>query len=186
MPSKTTFWEKVHTVFGHFLVIIAIVLVVTVFGGAYYFIIAPNMISKPVIEQPELPANAMEKISSGEKVINETYLNYIANEIGGYKLHAPIGNSKDFPIIEFMITDINEQFYSYVKGHVPIAKQGNPKNEDIIIKGDQETVASILESGNIPYAVREANNNGKINVELSADMKILAAKGYLSLYDAIK
>ena len=60
------------------------------------------------------------------------------------------------------------------------------KNEDIIIKGSQDTIVNILNSNNIQTAVKEANNNNKINVELVSDMKTLATKGYLSIYDTIK
>lgn len=177
--------EKLHKIFGYVMAIIAIILVVAVFGGAYYFVIAPNMVSKPFIEKPSLPSDSLEKIKAGEAVIGAEHINYLINEIGAYKLHKLFG-TKNFPIIEFVITDTNEKFYSYVNDNKPITKKGNPKNEDIIIKGSQETILNILQSDNITAAVKQANNNNEIQVELVSDMKTLAAKGYLSLYDALK
>ena len=183
--NKSKLKEKLHTIFGHIMAIISVILVVAVFGGAYYFVIAPNLVSKPSIEKPSLPADSLEKIKEGEKVIAAEYINYLINEIGAYKLRKPLG-AKNLPIIEFVVTDTNERFYSYIKDNKPITKEGNAKNEDIIIKGNQETILSILSSSNVIQAIKQANNNNEIQVELVADMKTLAAKGYLSLYDTLK
>ena len=166
--------------------IISIILVIVAFGGAYYFVIAPNLISKPFIEKPSLIAGAPERISAGEHVINSSHINYIINEIGAYKLNAPFGTKK-IPVIEFVLTDIGEKYYTYVKDHMPTTKKGDPKEEDIIIGGSQETIAAILESEPpLSEAVKQANNDGTIKVELVADMKTLAAKGYLSIYDKLR
>ena len=187
MPKrkKSNLREKLHKIFGHIMAIIAVILVVAVFGGAYYFVIAPNLVSKPFIEKPSLPEDSLEKIKAGENIISAEHINYLINEIGAYKLRKPFG-AKNLPIMEFVLTDIKERFYSYVKDHKPITKEGNAKNEDIIIKGNQEIVLNILNSGNIMQAVKQANNNDEIQVELISDMKTLAAKGYLSLYDTLK
>ncbi len=183
--KKSKSRDKLHKIFGHIMAIIAIILVIAVFGGAYYFVIAPNMVSKPFIEKPDLPDDALEKIRGGEQVITSGHINYLINEIGAYKLRKPFA-TKSLPIIEFIITDTNEKFYSYVNDNKPTTKKGNPKNEDIIIKGSQETILKILESGNTLAAVKQANDNNEIQVELVSDMKTLAAKGYLSLYDTLK
>jgi len=177
--------EKLHKTFGHILAIIAVILVVGVFGGAYYFVIAPNLVAKPFIEQPSLPSDGLDRIEAGESVIGSEHIGYLINEIGAYKLRKPFGG-EDMPIMEFVLTDINSRFYAYVKDHKPITKAGNAKGEDIVIKGSQETVFNILSSIDVLTAVKEAKDNGEVEVELVADMKVLAAKGYLSLYDALK
>ena len=118
-------------------------------------------------------------------MIDSEHINYIINEIGAYKLRNPFF-SDNYPIMQFELTDIDAVYYSYVKEHKPVTKLGNPKNEDIIIKAGQETALNILQSENIIAAVKEAKDNGEIEVELVADMKELAAKGYLSIYDALK
>lgn len=186
MGKKKFNWkEKLHGFFGYVMVGIAVVLVVVVFGGAYYFVIAPNLISKPFIEKPSLPEDALERIRAGEHIIGSKHINYIINEIGAYKLKNPFGTRK-YPIMEFVLIDVGKRYYSYVKDHMPLTKEGNAKNEDIVIKGSQETAFNILKSDNIKKAVKDANNNGELQVELISDMKTLATKGYLSIYDNLK
>jgi len=182
--SKEGLGEKLHKIAGHVMAIVAIVLVVAVFGGTYYLVIAPNLISKPFIEKPLLPEDGLNLIKAGEHVIGPNHINYVVNEIGGYKLRKPL--RKDYPIIEFVLIDIGEIYYTYVKDNIPTTKQGNAKNEDIIIKGSQETVFNILKSDSILGAVKKSNDDGELNVELISDMKTLATKGYLSIYDTIK
>ena len=183
MRKKTK--EKLHKIFGHVMATVSILLVIIVFGGAYYFIIAPNMVSKPNIPKPSLPDDALFRIRAGERVIQEEHINYLVNELDGYKLKKPFG-SDNYPIIEVVLTDVGSVFYSYVVDHVPITKRGNAKNEDIVIKSEQEVVMNVLYSADIASAVKEANDNGEIQVELVSGMKTLAAKGFLSLYDKIK
>lgn len=177
--------EKLHSAFGCTMVIIAVILVVIVFWGAYYFVIAPNLISKPFIENPSLPEDALQRIRAGEHIIGAEHINYIINEIGAYKLRRTFWTRK-YPIMEFVLTDIGKRYYSYVKDHVPITKEGNAKGEDIVIKGSQETAFNILESETTLAAVKKANNEGEIQTELVANMKLLATKGYLSIYGTLK
>ena len=177
--------EKIHKILGDVMVVIAIVLVVGVFGGAYYFVIAPNLVSKPFIEKPSLPEDWSAKVSAGASVVNSSHINYIINEIGAYKLRKMLW-TKDYPIMEFLLTDVDERYYSFVKDNMPVTKLGNAMGENIVISGTQQVVFEILESDHVMLAVREANNNGKIQVELISDMKTLAKKGYLSIYDNLK
>ncbi len=177
--------EKLHWVLGHIMAIIAIALVVIAFGGAYFLVVAPNLVSKPFIEKPSLPNNTISKIEAKQPVINASHINYLINEVGAYKLRKQFG-TENYPIIEFVLTDINEIYYAYVKDNKPVTKEGNAKNEDIIIKGNQEIIFEILSSDNFKKAVKQANDNNEIEVELVSNMKTLAAKGYLSLYDSLR
>ncbi len=183
--SRDKLKEKFHKIAGYVMVSIAIILVAIVFGGAYFFVISPNLISKPLIPKPTLPDDPLQLIQAGEQVIGTEHINYIINEIGAYKLKKPLG-TKSYPIMEFEVTDVGMVFYGYVDNHKPITKIGNAKNEDLVIKGTQETILEILNSDNTILAVKDAKDNGKIQVELTADMKLLAAKGYLSIYDTLK
>jgi len=183
--DRTALMEKIHKILGHIMVVIAILLIVGVFGGAYYFIIAPNLVSKPFIEMPSLPEDWSAKVSNGESVVNSSHINYIINEMEAYKLRKTFG-SKDYPIMEFLLTDTGERYYSFVKDNMPVTKKGNAKGEDIIIAGTQQVVFEILESDHVMLAVKEANNDGRIQVQLVSDMTTLAKKGYLSIYDNLK
>jgi hypothetical protein len=183
--KRSHFKEKLHWFFGHIMAIIAVALVVTAFGGAYFLVVAPNLVSKPLIEKPSLSNNTISKIQAKQPVINSSHINYLINEVGAYKLHKQFG-TENYPIIEFVITDVNQIYYAYVKDNKPVTKKGNAKNEDIIIRGNQEIIFEILSSDNLPKAVKQANNNNEIEVELISDMKTLAAKGYLSLYNSLR
>lgn len=183
--EKSKLKERLHWISGNIMAIIAVILIVAAFGGAYYFVIAPSLVSKPLIEKPSLPEDALERIGAGEGVINSSHINYVINEIGAYKLKKPFG-TKDYPVMEFVLTGVNERYYSYVKDNMPVTKKGNAKDEDIIIKGSQGTVVEVLESANLLGEVREAKDDGRIKVELVSDMKILAAKRYLSIYDTLR
>ncbi|HZX44967.1 MAG TPA: hypothetical protein VFF28_04760 [Candidatus Nanoarchaeia archaeon] len=182
--AKSNLRDKLHYIFGHIMAIVALVIVVIVFGGAYYFIIAPNLVSKPSIEKPAFSENAIEEMSEGKQAISPEHINYLVNELDGYKLKNTWGDK--LPIIEFLFTDTNVRYYSYVKDHVPITKEGNAKGNDILIKGSQQVAYEIIESGNIPQATKQAVDSGKLSVELVSDMKTLATKGYLSIYDNVR
>ena len=183
--KESKFGEKLHWISGHIMAVISIILVVVAFGGAYYFVIAPNMISKPFIEKPTLPEDGLSRIKSGEQIIGAEHINYLINEIGAYKLRKKFG-TKNYPIMEFLLTDINVRYYSYVKDNMPVTKKGNAKDEDIIIKGSQEVAFNVLGSDDTSIAVKEAKDKGDIEVEIVSDMKTLAVKGYLSIYDTLK
>jgi len=183
--EKSKLKERLHWISGNIMAIIAVILIIAAFGGAYYFVIAPSLISKPFIEKPSLPEDGLSRIKLGEQVINSSHINYVINEIGAYKLRKKFG-TKDYPIMEFVLTDVNKRYYSYVRDHIPKTKKGNAKGEDIVIKGSQETVVAILESTSILAEVKEARDDGRIQVELVSDMKTLAVKGYLSIYDTLR
>ena len=183
--EENSFKEKLHKGLGHVMAVIAVFLVLVVFGGAYYLVIAPNLIPKPFIPEPALPEDALERINNGEHVINESHINYIINEIGAYKLRNTWGTA-DYPVMEFVLTDLEKKYHSFVENHLPITKEKGAKEEDIAIKGSQEVVVEILSAENTKAAVKKAIDEGKIQVDIVKDMNILARKGYLSIYDSIK
>ncbi|MBU0628767.1 MAG: hypothetical protein KKC75_06260 [Nanoarchaeota archaeon] len=185
MAKKKEFiQEKLHWIWGHIMGIISLILVVAVFGGAYFFIIAPNMVSKPFMEFPFFSADALAKIKAGNEVINASHINYVINELGAYKLNKPIF-TKNYPIMEFVLTDIGKMYYSYVDKHMPVTEKGNPKNPDISIRASQETVYNTLKSDDVKDFVKKSVEDGTIKFNLTADMTTLARKGYLSLYNTI-
>ena len=182
--SKEYIREKIHWVLGHVMGIISLILVVAVFGGAYFFIIAPSIASKPFIDYPFLPSDALTDIKVGSSVINSSHINYVITELGAYKLDKPIF-TKDYPIMEFVLTDTGQMYYSYVDKHMPLTKKGNPKNPDISIKASQETIYNALKSDSVKDFVKKSVDDGTITVNLTADMTTLTRKGYLSLYNTL-
>jgi len=147
-------------------------------------VIAPNLVKKPVIQRPPMVSDALSRIENGESVFNVKHINYVVNELGAYKLKKGISN--DYPVIQFIFTDTNDYFVSYVENNVPITKRGVAKDPDLIVRMDQKTAYRIFNSHNIPSAVKEAKDGREFQVELVADMKELAIKGYLNLYESIK
>ncbi|MBI2139331.1 hypothetical protein HYU14_00280 [Candidatus Woesearchaeota archaeon] len=179
------FGEKIKLLHGYFLAILSIALIILVFGAAYFTIIKPRTIEKPSIPKPELPADAMSMAESGEPFITAEHMNYLANEIGAYRLDKLLISNNN-PVILFNLSDTGETFYTSVEKHMPSTAKGIPESYDLTITSNQRTAALLLSSNDIPKAVNAQHKAGNIQVELVSDMKTLAAKGYLALYDAIK
>ena len=173
------------TFFGVVLAILSLVLVLAVFGGAYYFIIQPQLIKKPFMEKPIIPSESIELAKRNYLVLNSSHFSYLANEIGAYKLKGGLVN-KETPEIEFVLTDVGKSFSVFVEGHAPAGKPGKSINPDIRIKGRQLVALEVLESQDILKAVRAQLDKNALEVELLKDMKFLADKGYLALWDTIR
>ena len=58
----------IRTIFGYILALLGIVLVIAVFGGAYFLIIEPQLIDKPDIPKPSIAENIRAQIEQGKKV----------------------------------------------------------------------------------------------------------------------
>ncbi|MBI2577094.1 hypothetical protein HYV84_07820 [Candidatus Woesearchaeota archaeon] len=173
------------TFFGVVLAVFSLLLVIIVFGGAYYFIIQPQLIKKPFMEKPGLSEQALELAGRNYLVLNSSHFSYLANEIGAYKLKGGLV-SKDTPEIEFVLTDVGASFSVFVEENVPSGVRGKAVNPDIKIKGRQLIAIEVLESRDILKAVRAQLDKNALEVELLKDMRVLADKGYLALWDTIR
>lgn len=180
-----TFGEVLHKLGGHVLAILALIVVIAAFGAAYLTVIKPAMAEKPVIAKPALPDNAMQLAEQGEPFINPDHINFLANEIGAYRLQEGAFGFND-PVIVYELTDTGKFFSTFVEGHIPNTYEGVAPAADIKIKTDQRTAALLLSSNDVKQSVKAQLQAGNIQVELISDMKTLAAKGFLGIYEIIK
>ncbi len=156
-----------------------VVLCIILFG--FYFTKINNIFAiKPEIEKPELEIDFIEQ-NPGVQIIEEEHLEYLANELGSYKLHSSSGEDA---VLVFEVTDVNINFAFIANGESYVT-QDIPANIDLIIKGDQITIARLINSENLVYALQSEFEEGNIEIEIISDETTLAMKGYLSIYESI-
>ena len=156
------------------IIVLASVVIIAVFlFYLYFFIISPTFVTKPYLEKPTLQA--------GQNV-EEGHVNWVINELGGYKLHAaPLGGD---PLIElitegktFTVKIISNQVSSYL---------GKATDPDIRITAEREAFERILSADDIKTEINNLYNEGKITIELLKDETSLVLKGYKAIYDELQ
>ena len=162
---------------GLYIFLIVLLILILIVAG-YYFIVINNIfaskldIEKPVVDLEYLAANP------GTQVIFEEHIEYLANEIGAYKLHSS-GDSN--AVILFEMTDINEKI-ALIKNGEAYATNDIPGSYDIVIKGEQMVVGELIMSEDLVEDLKTAVNNGEIEIQVISDQATLASKGYLAIY----
>ena len=154
------------------LAVFGILLVLLVFY-VYFFIISPTFVSKPAMAKPAA-------LGANESVSTE-HVEWIANEIGAYKLHPSLGGE---PAVLELVAD-NQVFSVTITNNKPVAAEGNAVSPDIRIKGSRQAIAALLETGDINAKAIEMYRQGLISIEMLKDETTLAAKGYKAIYDAL-
>jgi hypothetical protein len=174
IPKKISLWK----IMG--LVILAIFFLILVMATyAYFFIINPSFVSKPIIQKP-----VFENITSAtvnntqEVVIKPEHILYLLNEIGAYKLHNTFNG--EVPAIEFIVSDKNVKYYFEVKNNKIISMDGLSQY-DLILKANQLTIIEIYDNDETKQSIMNHYNSGELEVEMVADTQTLALKGYSSL-----
>ncbi|MDA1196437.1 MAG: hypothetical protein O2779_00550 [Nanoarchaeota archaeon] len=172
-------------VLGVFMAILAVVAIILVFGATYLLVIEPNSINKPDIEKPPLAEKAAELADQGQAVITTNHLDYLINEMGGYKLK-PSPVSKDPAVMEFYLTDTKTHFTTVITDNVPKTIAGKAIDPDVRLSGTQRTIITVLSSDNMIEAIQKELDIGTIQAEILKDAKVLGFKGYLSIYELFK
>jgi len=129
------------------------------------------------------PPNTENDESQNEEiVIDESYISYILNELGAFKLSNP-PLSSDTPKIE---TQVGELIFNseIVNGNI-ITEKGYVENEDIRIITTREEVINALQSTNLKIYIQGSVASGKTTLVLISSYKTLFYKGYLNLYKDI-
>jgi hypothetical protein len=142
---------------------------------AYFFIISPTFVTKPVIEKPTL---------SGTDPVEPEHIEYLVNELGAYKLHNPPLSNRT-PVIELVISPGDLYFTVTVENNMPKTTPGRADDPDIRITGSREVVAQLLTAEDLPAEAKRLSDEGKISVEILKDITDLATMGYKSLYDEL-
>jgi len=145
---------------------VSIVLIVAFF----YLFILPTLVEKPFIPKPAYEEN-----------VTTEHVNWVANELGAYKLQtSPVGEK---PEIEVNILDTYEFFTVIVEGNTPITYLGKAQNPDIRIITKSIYVGELLEADDPLEKTVVLYNEGKIKIEILKDEVTLISKGYLTLYN---
>lgn len=143
-----------------------------VIGYIYFFLVSPTFVDKPLVEKP----TNIEKV--GE--IDQTHIKYLLNELDVYKLHND-PTTDEPPIIQVELIDLEDEFtFTVEDNNIEIFDSLNP---DLIIKGGSNDVMEVLLSSDLEKSVVDAVYAGDIQIEIIADEKTLALKGYKSIYD---
>jgi hypothetical protein len=162
--------------------ILIIVFGVLILGGALFYFTQINNVfaEKKDLEKPEVDVNLLLE-TPGTQIINEEHVEYIANEIGSYKLHSYEGESA---VIVFEMTDIDKKI-AVVKNGESYVTEDIPDSIDLIVKSNQLTAAELIESEDLSESIVSLVEEGKIEVELVSDMTTLTLKGFLAVYEEL-
>ena len=91
---------------------------------------------------------------------------------------------KKKPLIEVEIIDLGKTFFITVENN-NIKETTETSNPDIKIKGNLIDINNLLLQDDFETAIIDSFIGGKLQIEVLADEKALALKGYKSIYDKI-
>ncbi|MCK4670071.1 MAG: hypothetical protein KAT43_02615 [Nanoarchaeota archaeon] len=150
--------------------IMAIIIILLFIGGyTFFFYINPITPLKPELQKP------------APDMIEES-IEYVGNEMGGYKLKEhPI--TKELPKIEFYMTNFDKIFTIIVEDGNVTAVEGRIADPDIRMTGKKDVLTEMLDSADVKTTVQRLMREHRLQVELLASQPELALKGYSSFYD---
>lgn len=174
-PKHPALANKVNIYGG----LISIVLLAGLF--VYLFVISPTFVEKPYMEKPLLET---ENLQPGEAAIKEAHINYIVNEMGGYRLHDdPL--TKTRPQFKVYLTDANKTYNIIVMDNKVYGADELAK-PDAEIYLTQETAIFLFKSPNFRKELVSLVKQKRITSRITTDKTSLALKGYLALYNEMK
>jgi len=147
--------------------ILALFLILSI-GYVYFFQISPTFVNKPELEKPS------------QEFLTENHVEFLLNELGAYKLHKDPFTGEP-PYIEVVVDEVS--YYITVENNeIKIIEHCDP---DLRIYSNPEVLLQMFQSKNIEEEITKLFLEGKISIEILADEKTLALKGYKTIYDAI-
>lgn len=162
-------------------IIIVFVLLILI-GGLFYFTKINNIFaSKETLEKPGVDRELLLSDPTAQ-VIHEEHVEYMANEMGAYKLHK---YSDESAVIVFEMSDINKEIALVKDEDDAYATEEIPENYDLVVIANQETAANIIESEKVSQSIVEYVESGDVEVEIVSDEGTLALKGFLAVYNEI-
>lgn len=154
------------------LALAVIVLLIVAVSYIYFGVISP-LTAKTALQKPQLAA--------GQPVAEE-HVNWVVNEIGGYKLHNSLGGEP--AEIEAVVGD--RTFSVTTQDGKTVTKQGKAANPDIRLTTDYASLARILNAADIKAEITKLYSEGTVSIELLKDQATLALKGYKAIYDELQ
>ncbi len=150
----------------------AVIVVIMAVLIASYFMFSPSR-QKPAIEKPVFEPGAD---------INESHAEYLANELGAYKLHSSV--TGEAPEIELIVG--GKTFAVTLNNSRPLAAEGRAKNPDVRMATDMQSIARIFAAKNMTQEIISLYKEGRIEITLLKDEATLFLKGYKDVYDALQ
>jgi hypothetical protein len=162
--------------------IVIVVFLVLILGGAIFYFTQINNIfaKKELLEKPEIDFDLLLSDPTAQ-IIYEEHVEYLANEMGSYKLHK---YGEEDAVIIFEMIDIDKKI-ALIKNEESYATEDIPSKYDLVVKSDQRSAGEIIESEDVSAAIVEYVEAGKIEVEVISDETTLAMKGFLAVYEEI-
>ncbi len=151
------------------LAVLAVILV-AVSAYAYFGIISP-VVQKPDVEKPIHDGN-----------ITAEQVNWVVNEMGGYKLHASVNGEP----AEIEIIAGDNVFTMTTKDGRTVTAQGRAANPDIRLVTSANAVAQIMNAKDVKAEILKLYTEGAVSIELLKDQATLALKGYKGIYDELQ
>lgn len=150
--------------------LIAVIIIALIAG----FALSPLAVS---VKKPTLATSAGEGIKPAlAQSINSENVNWVANEIGAYKLN-------DGAQIEVAVD--GAAFTTSVSNHIPSTTAGTA-SPDIRIRISASDFQSLYSSQDMAAAAKQLYGEGKLSIELLDSEINLAFKGYKALYDELQ
>lgn len=147
--------------------IVALFLILGI-GYMYFFQISPTFVNKPELEMPN------------QEFLTENHVEFLLNELGAYKLHKDPFTGEQ-PYIEVVSEDVS--YYITVENNqVKVIDYCQP---DLKIYGKPDVLLQMFQSKNIEEEITRLFLDGDLSIEILADEKTLALKGYKTIYDAV-
>jgi uncharacterized protein YxeA len=163
-------------------IIITVFVLLILSGAIFYFTQVNNIFAKKnELVKPDVDLDLLLEDPSAQ-IIQEVHVEYIANEMGAYKLHS---SSSEAAVIVFEMTDIDKEIAFVKDDDDAYATEDIPENYDLVIKSTQLIVAEIIGSEEVSDAIVENVQTGEIEVEIISDETTLALKGFLAVYEEI-
>jgi hypothetical protein len=178
--------EKRHRRHHLLLYAIPVLIMLILCASAFFYLnyVDSTFAKKPLIEKPPMIA-ASGSNSTGQVKISGSHIQYIANEMGAYKLHSDPRTSEKAEI-EFVVTDSGDAFTVIVENNFPGVSEGNATRPDLRIRTVSGKMAELLSADDFTKKAVELVKSGDVSIEVISDEATLAVKGYKAIYDALK
>lgn len=178
-----------HQPFMTLFIIATLIMILLVPAYVYFMYISPSFVDKPTVISPfdSLSEEAVSELNndSSNLIVTEEHVDYLVNELGGYKLHED-PTTKEPAIIEFYVYDTEQTFSVMIEDNVPVSTEGYSDNADLKVTTDKKNLVTLLTSDDFEATAVELVKENKIGIEIIADEKTLILKGYKTIYDTLE
>lgn len=144
------------------------VLAAVAIAAYFYFSVISPIVPKPETIKPAFLA--------GQNISSE-HVQWIANEIGTYKLQ---------PSAQIEVVVEGNKFTVTSKDGKTVSAAGDASDPDMRIVSGRDVFARIFDANNTNAEIISLYKQHLLSIELLKDQATLALKGYKSIYDALQ